>query len=169
MTEADKKIQEIMERVMSRTSAVISKIFITKTLSANRYNTHLSVCHWKTINEYFYYYEWLWKSVNSDSQQFHRYQQNEQPPFTSNYWTKTIPGHFPDAGLGHAQKCLRVKMFNRIPTLCFLIIGSPMDIHFFFTDMKKGAMQKPAQIPFHSKGSLLWYNFYSMFKLKMWK
>jgi hypothetical protein len=45
MTEADKKIQEIMERVMSRTSAVISKIFITKTLSANRYNTHLSVCH----------------------------------------------------------------------------------------------------------------------------
>jgi NMD protein affecting ribosome stability and mRNA decay len=30
MTEADKKIQEIMERVMSRTSAVISKIFITK-------------------------------------------------------------------------------------------------------------------------------------------
>jgi hypothetical protein len=38
----------------------------------------------------------LWKeSLNNDCQQFHQYQQNEQPPLTSNHQTLSRPRHIP--------------------------------------------------------------------------
>jgi len=49
------------------------------------------------------------KSLNSDSQQFHHYQQNGQPPLTSNHWTQKDTMTFgiwnPGSGFGQAQKC----------------------------------------------------------------
>ena len=53
----------------------------------------------------------LWKqSLNSDDQQFHKYQQNKQPPiFTSNHWiqkkTTIYDVGIPCPDLGQAQNC----------------------------------------------------------------
>jgi hypothetical protein len=42
----------------------------------------------------------------------------------------------PGPGLGQAQKCGRVKLDNGIPTLPFLITGSPMVIQVLTKDNK---------------------------------
>ena len=54
----------------------------------------------------------LWKeSLNNDSQQFHQYQQNEQPPLTSNN-TTTYGVRNQGPRLGQTQKCNRDKSVN---------------------------------------------------------
>jgi len=53
------------------------------------------------------------ESLNSDGQQFHKYQPDEQSSHTANHWVQKKPQHnddgFPGPGLGHAHKCDRVK------------------------------------------------------------
>ena len=54
--------------------------------------------------------------LNSDGQQFHQYQQNEQPPLTFTHWilkkTMTYDIGDPDPGLNQAKKCGGVKPVN---------------------------------------------------------
>ena len=47
-------------------------------------------------------YSIMKRKLNNNCQQFHQYQQNEQPPLTSNHWTQKIRSV---PGLGQAQQC----------------------------------------------------------------
>ena len=67
----------------------------------------------------------FWKeSLNSDGQQFHQYQQNEQPTLILTELTKrkkkktmTCDVRKLGPGLGQKQKCGGVEPVNEIPTL----------------------------------------------------
>ena len=58
---------------------------------------------------------WKW-NLNINGQQFHQYQQNEQPSLTSNQWTKKQKNSWHMAsGLGQAQQCGGFKSDNPSP------------------------------------------------------
>ena len=68
---------------------------------------------------------WIWilwtESLNSDSHQFHQYQQNEQPSLILTELTEHIKDHdihmtleMQDPGLGQPQSCGEVKPVNGI-------------------------------------------------------
>jgi hypothetical protein len=63
---------------------------------------------WFFVGNFTEKYTHLWKeSLNSDGKQLHQYQQNKEPPLTSNHWTRTIPYVYPlirDRALGN-RKC----------------------------------------------------------------
>ena len=51
------------------------------------------------------------KSLNSDGQQLHKYQQYEQPTLTSNHWTQNDHDIWnPVPGLGRTQTCGKIKL-----------------------------------------------------------
>ena len=58
------------------------------------------------------------ESLNSDGQQFYQYQQNKQPPHTSNQWTqkkRTYNFGNPGPDLGQAQKSGRLMGYQPSP------------------------------------------------------
>jgi hypothetical protein len=61
--------------------------------------------------------------LNSEGKQFHQFQENENPPVTSTYWTQKRPRHYiydvrnPVPGMEQAQQCGGVKPVNRMPCL----------------------------------------------------
>ena len=62
------------------------------------------------------------RNLNSDGQQFHQYQQHEQPHLTSSHWTQTRP-RIPGSDMGQAQQSGGVKLVNWTPSLLLFIIG----------------------------------------------
>jgi hypothetical protein len=78
---------------------------LSTTADPNRESTQMSHNKVKTVTPVFvpktsenlikglYNYTVLWKESLSDRQQFHQYQQKEQPPLTSNNWRQEKPKH----------------------------------------------------------------------------